>query len=484
MAGSVSLSPLSSPPSARYEALEERRAVALEPDRKRARGLSAALSWLVYLWNPADPERRRLNARRRLELPAHLRLPEQIMGRSHHSCGATYGVLERCNFACTSCYLSKEANRVPPLEPKEVKGQLDALRAFLGPQGKAQLTAGEVTLLPREVLGSYIRYAKAIGLDPMVMSHGERFLAQPDYLRDLMVKDGLEKISIHVDTTQRGRSGWRKDLRERDLREVRERYAKLLRHLRSTTGRKLHAAHTVTVTERNLAEVEEIVSWAARNCDAFRMVSFQPVAEVGRTEDQRPADLSLAAVWKEICAGLGAEELNPRGFLFGHPECNIVAPLVIVRSGPYQLILEPCRRNKNWDRRFLERLMVRLGGFSTIGRSPVTNALALLSLALQNLPLLAEVPFYAAYRLGSLRRELVSLAAAMLRHRQLSIRPLALVVHKFMSPEELTTELGQERLQACVFKVPVGSKMTSMCELNATDLRSRLNEQQRGSVPA
>ena len=36
-----------------------------------------------------------------------------------------------------------------------------------------------------------------------------------------------------------------------------------------------------------------------------------------------------------------------------------------------------------------------------------------------------------------------------------------------MSPDELDTDLGKERLQACVFKLPVDGEMVSMCEMNA-----------------
>ena len=43
-----------------------------------------------------------------------------------------------------------------------------------------------------------------------------------------------------------------------------------------------------------------------------------------------------------------------------------------------------------------------------------------------------------------------------------------------MSPEELETPLGRERLKACTFQVPVADSMIPMCELNATGLRSKL----------
>jgi len=43
-------------------------------------------------------------------------------------------------------------------------------------------------------------------LDPLVMTHGRRFLQEPEYSQRLIEKDGPEKISIHVDATQRGRN--------------------------------------------------------------------------------------------------------------------------------------------------------------------------------------------------------------------------------------------------------------------------------------
>ena len=439
---------------------------------------------LRRLWqafrSPIPEERLRLNARRREELPAAVRGPQQVAGVAHHSCGATYGVMERCDFACTSCYLAAEANATPPLEEAEVYRQLDALRAFLGPQGKAQITSGEVTLLPRESLGRYVSYAKAIGLDPMVMTHGQRFLRQPDYLSALVREHGLEKISIHVDVTQRGREGWRPGLREADLHPLRARYAGLIRSVRAETGRTLHAAHTVTVTEQNLGDVAEVTRWVADHADAFRMVSFQPVAEVGRTQDRWNGDLTLDSVWSRICDGLG-QALNRRAMLFGHPECHIVAPLVLLTAGRRRTVLETARAGRRWDAGYLERLMRVIGGFSVRGRSRGETAIGFLSLCLRHPILLAESLAYSLYRTWGLRAWLVGACREILRGGRLSIRPLAIVVHKFMSPDELGTAIGRERLAACTFQVPVGDRMLPMCELNATGLRRRLNDRLRAS---
>ena len=71
-----------------------------------------------------------------------------------------------------------------------------------------------------------------------------------------------------------------------------------------------------------------------------------------------------------------------------------------------------------------------------------------------------------------------SMVAGLARLRPVRIRPWILVVHGFMDPDDLSTPLGRERLDACVFRVPVDGRMVSMCELNATDLRLRLNREQ------
>ncbi|MDY7092585.1 MAG: hypothetical protein SX243_06370 [Acidobacteriota bacterium] len=435
--------------------------------------------WLAALAEPIPAERGRLNEARWALLPERLRTSQQTMGRGHHSCGATYGVMERCDFACTSCYLSKTANATTPLEEAKVRAQLDALRAYLGPQGKAQITSGEVTLLPVETLGTYVAYARKIGLDPMVMTHGQRLLEKPEYLRRLVADFGLKKLSIHVDSTQRGRRGWRRGIEEQELHPIRDAYAHLIRETRRATGRTLHVATTVTVHLGNLEQIPQILDWILDNNDAFRMVSFQPVAAVGRTQDSRIEGLTLDGVWEQICSGV-RQELNRHAMYFGHPECHIVAPVVVVRCGEERFVLETARAGKRWDKAFLGRLMQAFGGFSTYDKPRWLNTAQLLLLGARHPRLLLEAPFYGLYRLWGVRRRLASVAGQLLRLRPLTARPLALIVHKFMSPDELDTPVGRERLAACVFQLPVeGHGMVPMCQMNATDLRSSLDQARR-----
>ena len=47
--------------------------------------------------------------------------------------------------------------------------------------------------------------------------------------------------------------------------------------------------------------------------------------------------------------------------------------------------------------------------------------------------------------------------------------------HHFMSSEEVGTPLGRERLEACVFRLPVNGKMVPMCEVNTAGYRAELH---------
>ena len=54
-------------------------------------------------------------------LPPKLRTDQQLAGVGAVACGATHSVMERCNFACTSCYLSAVANATEPAPFDEVR---------------------------------------------------------------------------------------------------------------------------------------------------------------------------------------------------------------------------------------------------------------------------------------------------------------------------------------------------------------------------
>ena len=289
-------------------------------------------------------------------LPEHLKSDNQALGRHSAGCSATYGVMEACDFKCTACYLADEANSTPPLPFEEVKQQLNAIREHLGPWGNTQITAGEVTLLPCDDLVRILKYCQQIQLSPMLMTNGQTILKDPKYLERLVIEGGLEKISIHIDTTQKGRLGLRPKDTETDIQWMRDAFANLIRQTRRRTGRPLSAATTYTVTENNFESIPEVMRWCLDNADAFRMISFQPTAEVGRTRDREQVQ-QQESLWEKICAG-AQEELNPHTFLFGHPKCNQVCLMFVVSfdngNGLEKHIMQVNRPDSEEDHRFFE----------------------------------------------------------------------------------------------------------------------------------
>src|SRR3954453_6319065 len=233
--------------------------------------------------DPATPEKRALIATRRAGLDPALRFPGQGLGQQATGCGATIGIQPRCDFACTGCYLGHEANEAPALPTAAVLRQLDELRRWLGPKSNVQITDGEVTLRPVEELTEILRYARSIGVIPMVMTHGDNFRRRPGLLEQLMTEGGLTEVSIHVDITQRGRDGYKASRSELELMPLRDELAAMVLAARRRTGRPLRAAMTLTVTQDNLPQIADVVRWLVSNRDAFSLVSFQPLAQLGRT---------------------------------------------------------------------------------------------------------------------------------------------------------------------------------------------------------
>ena len=79
----------------------------------------------------------------------------------------------------------------------------------------------------------------------MVMTHGDSFRRRPGLLERYMVEGGLRDVSIHIDTTQRGRLGtrWRAAGTEAELNDLRSEFADLVRQARARTGLPLALCH-------------------------------------------------------------------------------------------------------------------------------------------------------------------------------------------------------------------------------------------------
>ncbi|MCH6256198.1 hypothetical protein MLD52_06535 [Puniceicoccaceae bacterium K14] len=429
-------------------------------------------------------ERRRLYGERWRSLPNSARVPGQLAGRAAVGCGATHHVMERCNFSCTCCYLGPQANQTEPLPFEDVAAQLDEIRRRLGPRGKTQITAGEVTLLPVDELGRIVAYARSIGLDPMVMTHGQRFLDEPEYLKRLVQEYGLEKISIHIDTTQRGRRSVGMVKEEGELTEVREQFATLIRDVRHETGCRLSAASTITVTEDNVEQLADVVNWFYRNADAFRLLSFQPVANVGRTRRLHESAQVRDVLWKQVNRASG-RPINEAPLSFGHPECNRTVPLLIVRSGERVRLFESVRSGNQFDANVLSEAIDVFGNRVRWAESLGINVWRTLVCLLKHPRFLLKAVIYGIVRLVSEWRFFWGvLLDTVLKLKRTRASIFLFVVHSFMDAKEMDTDIGKERLDACVFKVPVDGRFVSMCEMNASELRRTIDSRLRKKKPS
>jgi uncharacterized radical SAM superfamily Fe-S cluster-containing enzyme len=427
--------------------------------------------------DPATPEKRSLLAERWARLDPALRLPGQGLGQKATGCGATIGIQPRCDFACTGCYLGHEANQVPALPTAAVLRQLDELRRWLGPKSNVQITDGEVTLRPVEDLIEILRYARAIGIIPMMMTHGDNLRRRPGLLERLMTEGGLTEVSIHIDITQRGRDGYQAPRSELELMPLRGEFAAMVREARRRTGRPLRAAMTLTVTQESLPQISGVVRWLVHNRDAFSLVSFQPLAQVGRTR-RNQRGVTATDLWREVSRGteefgLPLEDAGPMHF--GHTECTRFVPLVVLQRGEEEPRLFRAIRNQPEDVAVMRDFFAQgLGGVAFRDDDPLEKTARFLGM-------MRTAP---SWMLGRARRWIDARSRAEAGiplsrllfdglMGRLRIDSFTLTSHHFMSPVEIRTPIGQERLAACVFRLPYQGRMVPMCEMNADGVRER-----------
>jgi hypothetical protein len=427
--------------------------------------------------DPATAEKREILAARWAELDPALRLSGQGLGQKATGCGATIGIQPRCDFACTGCYLGREANDVPAMSTAAVLRQLDELRRWLGPKSNVQVTDGEVTLRPVEELTEIFRYARSIGIIPMMMTHGDNLRRRPGLLERLMTEGGLTEVSIHVDITQRGRDGYKAPKSEVELMPLRDEFAAMVRQARRSTGKPLRAAMTLTVTQDNLPQIADVVRWLVRNRDAFSLVSFQPLAQVGRTRKSQRG-VTATDLWTEVGRataefGLPLDGTGPMHL--GHTECTRFVPLVaLARPGEEPRLFQGIRDEPE-DVAVMEEFFAHgLGGVAFRDDDPLEKVARFLGMV-RTAPgwMLGRARRWIDARARaeagiSLRRLLVDTFRGRLR-----LDGLTLTSHHFMSPQELQTPVGQDRLAACVFRLPYKGEMIPMCQMNADGVRER-----------
>ncbi len=285
---------------------------------------------LDELTRPVDAKTTDALAQRWRELPESVRTLGQVLGRFGVGCEGTHGVFPKCDFACTPCYHSADANKVRidgPHTLAQIESQMSYLEQSRGSHAHAQLIGGEVSLLSGEDHAAALEIMRRHGREPMSFSHGD---FDYEYLEQVAVgangKRRFKKLSfaVHIDSTMKGRRGMRRALDEASLDPYRRRVAAMFQRLRREHGVKYFLAHNVTVTPSNVDQIPEVIR-AARGL-GYGMFSFQPAAFVGDERRWRDDYENLEAdrVWSMIELGAGAR-LPYEVLQVGDTRCNRTA---------------------------------------------------------------------------------------------------------------------------------------------------------------
>ncbi|MGA9871696.1 MAG: radical SAM domain-containing protein [Rhodococcus sp. (in: high G+C Gram-positive bacteria)] len=416
---------------------------------------------------PVDPRTRAALRERWNALPAGVRTPSQTLGRHAVGCEGTHGVFPKCNFTCTPCYHSADANKVRidgEHTLREVAAQMQHFVARRGPRAHAQLIGGEVSLLAPGDHAAALTVMREHGREPMAFTHGD---FDYDYLRAVVVggngRRRFDRVSyaVHFDKLMRGRRGIPRPRSEAELHPYRRRFAEMFARLEREHGVSSYLAHNMTVTPDNIDDVAEVAATVVA-MDGYSMLSFQPAAFVGDDRRWRGdyREIDIDTVWVNIEHGMG-QEISHDAIQFGDPRCNRTALGFMVGRTWHPFV----DVSKSAEVEARDQFFTHLGGMNFGGTPPAVLVLKLLRV-LVGYPRGAGVAVRwarsAVRRCGGLGR--LSVACA---RRQ--VRPMTFVVHRFMDAENVAPAWEmmvsgrtasdpvlletQERLAACTYSM-------------------------------
>jgi hypothetical protein len=195
------------------------------------------------------------------------------------------------------------------------------------------------------------------------------------------------------------------------------------------------------------------------------MLSFQPEADTGRTIfSQRP--ITSADVWEKICEGTGMP-LRRDASIFGHPDCNSWASLLIARpSGKFFPLLPD---DPKFDS-LLGKVLAKIGGLSLVSDDAGTPPYRLAGVLFQH-PLLALQLAFQMTKYFSSRQAAWEVVGSVLRGQ---VHTLGVGMHNFMDAAQVQRAdrdpVIRARLDSCVFKGAVKRDgewvAVPMCSMN------------------
>ena len=455
---------------------------------------------------PIHPDTRIALDRRWAELPEHAKTDNQLLGRCAVGCEGTHGVFPKCDLTCSPCYHSADANKVRidgAHTTTNVEKQMNYLRKIRGPRAHAQLIGGEVSLLSAEHHAAALLAMRAVGREPMSMTHGD-FSYQ--YLQDMVLgsngKPRFKKVSFaaHFDSLMRGRRGAVRPRNEAELNPFRENFTKMFVDLKRDHGVKAYLAHNMTVTPSNVGEVASVT----RDVLAmpFDMMSFQPAAFIGddRRWKEDFQEVTIDAVWEQVEKGAG-HKIPYAATQFGDPRCNRSTVGVRV-DGTFAVLLDADEKK---DIAARDRFLAHFGGmiFGDIPKHVLTiKIIRAIARHPGDIPPLFGLVGRVVTRAGGVRRMVKAARKGKLGFK-------TFVVHNFMDAAQVKPawemmEQGivaddpllletQERLGSCMYAMshPEDGRLVPACVQHSVldpieniELRRLLPITSRASTPA
>ncbi len=358
--------------------------------------------------------------------------PWQMIGRRMAIGCVALEITQRCNLDCSYCYLSESSEALKDIPIEEVYRRIDMIFDHYGANTDVQVTGGDPTLRKREELVAIIAYIRAKGMRSSLFTNGIK--ATREMLEELCAA-GLEDVAFHVDMTQE-RKGYDSEMA---LNVVREEYINRAR------GLPLAVIFNNTAFPGNFHEIPDMVKFYIKHADVVRFASFQVGADMGRGSERERVTVNPTTVMAAIRQGAGAN-LNFDAASTGHAKCNGYAYGLVINNHVYDFFNDP---------QFVQDILASSANL-TVNRASKKSALKTAAGYFLSNPMTfwGVVSRFTAL-LWRARKDVIAARG--------KIGKISFFVHNFMD----SSQLEQERCDACSFMVMTPDGPMSMCVHNA-----------------